>query len=60
MPVPACSSAPVPEMIEPTVKVPVRLKISEPLFVIAPAPSAPVAPPAPTRTVPPGMVVVPS
>ena len=60
VPVPACSTEPAPERLPAIVSVPVRLKTRDPLFVIAPAPSVPVAPPAPTRTVPPETIVVPT
>ena len=58
-PEPSCSKEPVPEIALATVRVPVRLKTRAPLFVIAPAPGVPVPPPAPIRTVPPEIRVVP-
>ena len=59
VPAASCSTVPVPEIACATVRVPVRLKTRAALFVMAPAPSAPVAPPAPTRSVPPEIDVAP-
>lgn len=57
--VPACVTAPVPEIALDTVSAPVRSNTRAALLVVAPVPSAPVPPPAPIRRVPADIVVVP-
>jgi hypothetical protein len=56
--VPVCVSAPVPEMTPLSASVPVRLIASVPLFTTSPT-IEPVAPPLPSCSVPPLMVVPP-
>ena len=59
VPVPSLVSAPVPEMSLAMVRVSVRLICRVALLTTAPVPRVPVAPPAPTLSVPAEMVVMP-
>ena len=59
VPVPAWVRLPLPEMALPTVRVAELLKASALLLTTLPVPSEPVAPPLPTCSVPPEIVVEP-